>query len=269
MEFGICLQSGIPVRAVPSHKSEMVTQILFGELYRIFKKEKEWLMIELSYDNYPGWIHSAQFHPLEESEFIRLFNLDPSVSVDLVQLVSNDTKQTVLPIILGSSLPGFDGHQFSIGRETFSFDGLTADMKIFEAAITPKERLKAKQSIVDDAMLFLNAPYCWGGRTPFGIDCSGFVQMVYKLKKIKLLRDAAQQATQGETLNFVTEAEPGDLAFFDNPEGEITHVGIFMDKNRIIHASGKVRIDIIDHVGIYNEEEQRYSHNLRIMKRII
>lgn len=269
MEFGICLQSVIPVRAVPSHKSEMVTQILFGELYRVFRKDKDWLMIELSYDNYPGWIHAAQFHSLEESEFIRLFNLDASVSVDLVQLVSNETKQTVQPIILGSSLPGFDGHQFHIGREIFSFDGLVADIKVFEAAITPRERLKSKQSIVDDAMLFLNAPYLWGGRTPFGIDCSGFIQMVYKLKKIKLLRDASQQATQGETLNFVTEAEPGDLAFFDNPEGEITHVGIFMDKNRIIHASGKVRIDIIDHVGIYNEEEQRYTHNLRIMKRII
>ncbi len=269
MEFGICLQSVIPVRVVPSHKSEMVTQILFGELYRILQKENEWLMIQLSYDNYTGWIHSAQFYSLEESEFIRLYNLDASVSIDLVQLLSNDTKQTVLPIMLGSSLPGFDGHQFTIGKEAFSFDGLISDIKVFEAAITPRERLKAKQSIIDDAMLFLNAPYFWGGRTPFGIDCSGFVQMVYKLKKIKLLRDATQQATQGETLNFVTEAEPGDLAFFDNPEGEIIHVGIFIDKNRIIHASGKVRIDIIDHLGIYNEEEQRYTHNLRIMKRII
>jgi gamma-D-glutamyl-L-lysine dipeptidyl-peptidase len=269
MEFGVCLQSVIPVRAVPSHKSEMVTQVLFGEVYRVFRKDKDWLMIELSYDNYTGWINASQYHPLEESEFIRLFNLDPSVSIDLVQLISNETKQTMLPIMLGSSLPGFDGHQFVIGRDTFSFDGLISDTKIIESAITPRERLKAKQSIVDDAMLFLNAPYCWGGRTPFGIDCSGFVQMVFKLKKVKLLRDASQQATQGETLNFVTEAEPGDLAFFDDPEGNITHVGIFMDKNRIIHASGKVRIDIIDHVGIYNDEEQRYSHNLRIMKRIV
>ena len=269
MEFGICLQSVIPVRAVPSHKSEMVTQILFGELYRIFKKEKEWLMIELSYDNYTGWINASQYHPLEESEFLRLFNLEPSVSIDLVQLLSNETKQTMLPIMLGSSLPGFDGHQFIIGKDTFSFDGLISDNKIFESVVTPKERIKAKQSLIDDAMLFLNAPYCWGGRTPFGIDCSGFVQLIFKLKKIKLLRDAGQQATQGETLNFVTEAEPGDLAFFDNPEGDITHVGIFMEKNRIIHASGRIRIDIIDHEGIYNEEEQRYTHNLRIMKRIV
>ena len=268
MEFGICLQSVIPVRAVPSHKSEMVTQILFGELYRVFKKDKEWLMVELSYDNYTGWIHAMQFNPLDEKEYIRLFNLEPSVSIDLVQLLSNDTRQTVFPILLGSSLPGFDGRPFSIGREVFSFDGLIADTRLFETAITPRERRIAKQSVTDDAMLFLNAPYLWGGRTPFGIDCSGFVQLVFKLKKIKLLRDAAQQATQGEPLNFVTEAESGDLAFFDNPEGDITHVGIFLDRNRIIHASGRVRIDIIDHVGIYNEEEQRYTHNLRIMKRI-
>ena len=269
MEFGICLQSVIPVRAVPSHKSEMVTQVLFGELYRILQKDDEWLMIQLAYDNYSGWIHSAQSHSLEEPEFIRLFNIDPAVSIDLVQLISNDTKQTMLPIMLGSSLPGYNGQNFTIGKQIFSFDGLIADNKIFETAITPKERLKAKHSIIDDALLFLNDPYFWGGRTPFGIDCSGFVQIVFKLKKIKLLRDAAQQATQGETLNFVTEAEPGDLAFFDNLDGDITHVGIFMDKNRIIHASGKVRIDIIDHLGIYNEEEQRYTHNLRIMKRIV
>jgi len=104
-------------------------------------------------------------------------------------------------------------------------------------------------------MLFLNAPYLWGGRTPFGIDCSGFVQMVYKLKKIRLLRDASQQALHGEPLNFVSEAEPGDLAFFDNEEGIIMHVGLMIDKHRIIHASGNVHIDPVDHMGIYNERE--------------
>ncbi len=269
MEFGICLQSVIPVRAVPSHKSEMVTQVLFGEQYKVLQKDSNWLHIRLSYDNYEGWINIKQHCSLEEQEFIRLFNEDPAVTIDLVQLVSNETRQTVLPVMLGSTLPGFDGHLFKIGRDTYSFDGLTSNPGLFDKAITPKERIKIKQTIIDDAMLFLNAPYLWGGRTPFGIDCSGFIQMVYKLKRIKLLRDASLQATQGEPLNFVSEAEPGDIAFFDNEEGNIIHAGLLMDKNRIIHASGKVRVDIIDHEGIFNEEEQRYTHKLRIIKRIV
>jgi gamma-D-glutamyl-L-lysine dipeptidyl-peptidase len=269
MEFGICIQSVIPVRAVPSHKSEMVNQLLFGEQYRVLQKDNGWLLIQQSYDNYEGWINAKQHYPLEEQEFIRLIDLDAAVTIDLVQLLSNETKQTVLPILLGSSLPGFDGRHFRIGHETFGFEGLISDPDILSKAVTPKERIKAKQGIIDDALLFLNAPYLWGGRTPFGIDCSGFVQMVYKLKKISLLRDASQQATQGEPLNFISEAEPGDLAFFDNNDGHIIHVGLIVDKNRIIHASGKVRVDIIDHEGIYNEEEQRYTHKLRLIKRII
>ncbi|MCX6245828.1 MAG: C40 family peptidase [Bacteroidetes bacterium] len=269
MDFGICLQSVIPVRAEPSHKSEMVTQVLFGELYRIIGKENEWLKVRLVYDNYEGWIGAKQSVQLDEEEFIRLINADSPASLDLVQLLSSDTRRTIIPILLGSSLPGFADQKFTIAGETFSFDGLIADTTLLETSQTPQERQKAKQTIVDDAMLYLHAPYLWGGRTPFGIDCSGLTQMVYKLKKIKLLRDAAQQATHGEPLNFISEAEPGDLAFFDNEEGNIVHVGLMLDKSRIIHASGKVRIDMIDHEGIFNEEEQQYTHKLRVIKRII
>jgi len=116
---------------------------------------------------------------------------------------------------------------------------------------------------------FLNAPYLWGGKTPFGIDCSGFTQMVYKLCGYKLLRDAGQQATQGEALSFIEESEPGDLAFFDNEEGVIVHVGIIMNDNYIIHAHGKIRIDRIDHSGIFNVDTQRHTHKLRVIKKII
>ena len=119
------------------------------------------------------------------------------------------------------------------------------------------------------AYLFLNAPYLWGGKTNFGIDCSGFTQMVYKLNGYKLLRDASLQATQGDPLSFIEESEPGDLAFFDNEEGAITHVGIIMKDNYIIHAHGKVRVDRIDHTGIFNGEKRLYTHKLRVIKRIV
>ena len=126
-----------------------------------------------------------------------------------------------------------------------------------------------KKHLVETALLYLNAPYLWGGKTPFGIDCSGFTQMVYKLNGHRLKRDASQQATQGEALSFIEESEPGDLAFFDNAEGAITHVGIIMKDHYIIHAHGKVRIDRIDHTGIFNYEKRTHTHKLRVIKRIV
>jgi len=269
MEFGICLQTVIPVRSEPSHKSEMVTQVLFGELFRILLSEKGWASVQLAYDDYTGWIALNQVQLLNEKEFLHLFNAETAVALDLVQLISNHTRNSIAPLIMGSSLPGNANGEFTILNDHYFYDGAIAETSPFDTISTRQDHLIAKQGIISDAMMYLNAPYLWGGRTPFGIDCSGLVQMVYKIKKIKLLRDASQQATHGEPLNFVSEAEPGDLAFFDDEEGNITHVGIMVDKSRIIHASGKVRMDAIDHEGIYNAEEQRYTHKLRIIKRIV
>ena len=123
--------------------------------------------------------------------------------------------------------------------------------------------------IVSTALTFLNSPYLWGGKTPFGIDCSGFTQMVYKINGYKLSRDAKDQANQGETLSFIEESEAGDLAFFNNDQGDIIHVGIILQNNHIIHASGKVRIDRIDHSGIYNNDLNKHTHSLRYIKKII
>ena len=131
------------------------------------------------------------------------------------------------------------------------------------------DTIQPKSSLIQTAFTYVNSPYLWGGKTPFGIDCSGFTQMVYKLNGYKLLRDASQQATQGEALSFIEESEPGDLAFFDNNEGKIVHVGIIMEDNYIIHAHGKVRIDRLDHSGIYNVEKRMHTHKLRVIKKII
>ena len=132
-----------------------------------------------------------------------------------------------------------------------------------------KNQNKVTTDIINNAMKYLGAPYMWGGRSPFGIDCSGFTQVVFGMCGITLKRDAYLQAELGNTIDFINETKTGDLVFFDNDESKITHVGIMIEDKQIIHASGEVRIDSIDHNGIYNENAKKYSHKLRIIKRII
>lgn len=252
--FAICNLAIIPLRAESSDRSEIVSQILFGEHFEILEKSNQWFKVRLHYDNYEGWIDSKQCQIISEKNYQDLSNEAIILNADLVEYVTNP-KSILLAIPLGASI-SFLTHS-DINKDGFEFEGLKA------------VGIKPKSSIVQTAFMYLNAPYLWGGKTPFGIDCSGFTQMVYKLCGYKLLRDASQQATQGDALSFIEESEAGDLAFFDNDEGKIIHVGIIMENNHIIHASGKVRIDRLDHLGIYNAEQNRHTHRLRVIKKII
>jgi hypothetical protein len=252
--FGICNLAVIPLRLEPSDRSEIVSQILFGEHFEILETQKQWRKIKLQFDQYEGWIDEKQFQTISASEFKTLSDLPIVLNGDLVEYISYGNNQ-LLPITLGASVSFLS--QASINLHHMSFDGLK------------QEGIQAKSNLIETAFMYVNAPYLWGGKTPFGIDCSGFTQMVYKLNGYRLLRDASQQATQGVPLSFIEESEAGDLAFFDNEEGKIIHVGIIMDDNYIIHASGKVRIDRLDHLGIYNAELNKHTHKLRVIKKII
>jgi cell wall-associated NlpC family hydrolase len=254
--FGICNLSIVPCRKEPSDKSEMVTQLLFGEHFEILEEKKSWVLIRIAYDNYECWIDKKQFLQLNDVKGIS--DSTTVLSADIVQL-AEDESGNIISIPLGSSLPKFKDKSFSLGKQKYSFDG---------EIIFPFEKKKA-HTIQEIAKWYLNTPYLWGGRSPFGLDCSGFTQMVYKLFGIKLKRDAWLQAKQGIPLSFLEEAKEGDLAFFDNEEGKIVHVGIILERGKIIHASGKVRIDKLDHQGIYNEEMKKYTHRLRIAKRFL
>lgn len=254
--FGICNLSIIPVRKEPADKSELVSQLLFGEMVEILSTQKTWRKVKILYDGYEGWVDSKQFASITESEMLKIKETKTTISSDLVQLAIWNKNQ-ICPLVIGSSLPLYKDHKFVIGDTDYVFEGNV----IFHDKVQPER-------VLENAYMYLNAPYLWGGRSPFGIDCSGFTQMVFKLCGQPIPRDAWQQAETGMIINLVDEAKDGDLAFFDNSEGKITHVGIIIPGNHIIHASGKVRIDRLDHQGIYNVETKSYSHNLRVIKRI-
>lgn len=252
--FGICNLSVIPCRKEPSDRSEMVSQLLFGEHFEVLEEKKSWTLIRIAYDNYECWIDKKQFLPLSDVKGIN--DSTSAITSDLVQL-AEDENGTMMSVVLGSSLPKFKNKNFILGKQNFSFEG---------EVIFPSSKAK-NHSVSEIAKWYLNAPYLWGGRSPFGLDCSGFTQMVFKIYGIRLKRDAWQQAEQGAPLSFFEEAKEGDLAFFDNEDGRIIHVGIILADEKIIHASGKVRIDKLDHQGIYNNELKKYTHRLRVLKR--
>ena len=249
MQYGICNLGIVPMRLEPSDTSELVSQVLYGEHFKVLEKRKKWSRIRIEFDKYEGWIDNKQFIEIEEEDFNSISNSSLKLSSDLLEYVF-DEKEYIYTIPLGSNLSG-------LKLLKHKFDGNYVSTK------------NNKTELIKTAFLYLNAPYLWGGKTPFGIDCSGFTQMVYKINGYSLNRDASQQANQGEALSFIEESEPGDLAFFDNNEGDIIHVGIIMEDNYIIHAHGKVRIDRLDHSGIYNVDTKKHTHKLRVIKKII
>jgi hypothetical protein len=255
MNFGICTLNSVAIRKEPDHSSEMVSQILFGETFKIIDSQNSWIKIILDYDYYEGWVFEIHILELEINTYNEIINNNLNINIELVTFISNSTSY-LQTITLGASLPFYKNNKFKLLNTDFDFDGKNKIGKL------------NKENIVSTARMYLNTPFLWGGRTPFGIDCSGFTQMVYKINGYSLLRDANQQASQGEVLSFIEESEPGDLAFFDNEEGEIIHVGIILADNYIIHCNEKVRIDRLDHSGIYNADTNRHTHNLRVMKQI-
>ncbi len=257
MEYGICTLATVPVRETPYNKSQMINQLLFGDLFKINDINGGWALITTTDDNYEGWVDVKQINKVSETWFQKAVNSQRNFVADYCGFIISGNK-TKIPVTMGASIPLLDNTEFSIENDKFTFEGRTLENT---SKVT-------KENIIKTAKLYLKAPYLWGGRSPFGIDCSGFSQMVFKINGILLPRDSSQQINIGKEISFIEEAGTGDLAFFDNDEGNIVHVGILIDNKTIIHASGEVRIDKIDHFGIFNEETGNYSHKLRVIKRI-
>lgn len=255
-QYGICRIAVAPLRSEPSDKAEIVSQLLFGEHVEIIQQDDRWWLIQNGYDGYQGWMDFRQLALISQQQFIEIQDntfLAP-LSFNNVLSAADGSLYHLCP---ASNLPYFKDGCCYVGQEKFSLN--------FE----PVRNLDIDftSNIESTAKFFQNIPYLWGGRNLFGLDCSGFVQTVFKMLGIKLKRDASQQVEQGNLVGFLAECKSGDVAFFDNEEGKITHVGIMLGPNEIIHASGKVKIDPIDDQGIFNRELGKYSHKLRIIKR--
>ncbi len=258
MDTGICLITTAAVRMQPDHKSEMVTQLLFGERFEVLEQTSKWLHVDILRYHYHGWVARNQVEMLDHATARSLERAGQLVTGDYLETARESSSGNQFLLSAGSSFYSNQDGQMSVNRKTYNYFG-----KLI------KDDNASGNDISQHARIFLNTPYLWGGRSAFGMDCSGLVQLVCKMSGITIPRDALVQANHGESIHLINESQPGDLVFFGKEEEEITHIGIITDEGRVIHAHGLVRIDKIDHQGIFNEDLGRYTHKLRLIKRLI
>ncbi len=272
--YGICLLSAVPMRSEPSDKQELCSQVLFGDTYQIIAEHpsKKWLKIQLDEDGYQGWIDAQQHQSLSKEAHQALKKQEKIISTDAITALTQGQQEIRLSI--GSFLPYLKQNQLKIGQGTWQYKGAHKNLGGKSTQI----------ELRDDALKLLHTPYLWGGKTAFGIDCSGFIQQIFRLAGCTLPRDAYQQAEQGMHIPEINKAQTADLAFFER-EGRIVHVGIIIqhqhsteafpdikmshNEHFIIHALEKIRIDKLDTQGILNLDRQVYTHTLHSIKRIL
>jgi hypothetical protein len=235
----------------------MVSQLLFGETYQVVTEDDEWMEIITAYDQYSGWIDRKFFSEVSGSYYSQFQMQEHAVQSSLLMNIERQGSPPLL-ILPGSTLPGFNKKR----------DSLEIENKIYNIRWTfGAFELKGLNSINKTAGYFLNAPYLWGGRSLFGCDCSGFVQVIYKIHGIRLKRDADQQAEQGDAIASLSKARLGDLAFFADETGRVSHVGLVISPGEIVHGSGYVHQDRLDEKGIFNPATQQYTHKLFQIRR--
>ncbi len=238
MNYGICDLSVMAMRKEGSHTSEMVSQLLFNDLYVKLDENQEWSLIRAETDGYEGWIPSIQHKSIGKDEF--------------------DNLKSAKMFVTDKLTAEHGGKLLSLGTTLFDHEENSREIP---ARFDP-------MLMIEYAKLLLDVPYLWGGRSVFGIDCSGLVQLCAHAAGLQLPRNASEQAKMGDVVYFLTETQPGDLAFFGKEDGTITHVGIIIGDEQIIHSSGKVRIDFLDQSGIFNKERNVHSHQLLTVRRL-
>jgi len=255
MSFIICTVAICPMRKEPAHRSEQVSQLLFGDVAQVIETTGDFVFVKHTFDDYNGWCQQNQLTPYNYNAKGQGTEIFTGAFLNAITINDN---QMMLPF--GCNVRPFLNTKATIPPYTITYAN-----SLFERP----EQETFGEMLYRVSLTYINTAYLWGGRSVFGIDCSGFTQAVYRFGGIRLLRDAHEQATQGQAVGFLEEVQCGDLAFFDNAEGKITHVGLLLDKQTIIHASGRVRIDAIDHYGIVNADNGTRTHQLRLIKRLL
>ncbi|MBR3566633.1 MAG: C40 family peptidase [Paludibacteraceae bacterium] len=258
----ITLHSILPVREEPRESAEMGTQLLFGEMVEVLDEKPRWALVKADADSYEGWVDSKMIIKLstEEAQQVEAAysGVPKMIKLPVAFALSLGDMKTI-PLAAGTRLPNYKSGQFEL---------LGAHFQIDENAVS-EPIVFNEQNFLDTSRFFLNCPYLWGGKNMFGYDCSGFTQVLFSLFGKQLPRQASQQAQVGEAVDFLVEAKIGDLAFFDHGDGgNIIHVGILLDDKRILHCSGRVKIEQIDPNGIISTETKQYTHNLRTIRRV-
>lgn len=252
--LGICTYPLIPIRDLPSEAAEQTSQLIFGEAYEILETIDRWTRIRTLFDNYLGWVDFKLPHTLPPEFMSQWLNATPTISTSPISHILRHGDPRPMPITGGSEFRLISDNSFLIGDTLFS---LTPD--------TLSPTLPADP--IDAALQFFGSPYLWGGRSLFGIDCSGLTQIAHKICGRPIPRDASQQVHLGHEVS-LAQAARNDLAFFQKDDGRICHVGLYMGDNHILHSSGSVRIDSLDSYGIYNNERQTYTHKLLCLKHL-
>jgi cell wall-associated NlpC family hydrolase len=257
MNTVINLLSVIPMRKEPSHRSEMTSQLLFGEYAEILEEQEQFVRAKCLYDDYEGWVQKNQLTIVQKDQ---IHSTSKYIGVNYEEVYINRQSRNMpfgVPVYYTQS----PVHPIRFGNTEVVY-------KLAGQSVWNVEQKQFNRENLDTIIqIFLDIPYLWGGKSVYGIDCSGFTQQVFKMFGIKLLRDAYLQVEQGSFLETLSETRLGDLAFFQNEKGKITHVGIILENSQIVHASGKVRIDSIDEKGIVNKETEERTHHIHSMRR--
>ena len=260
MSFGIATTAIIPVRVEPRHQSEMKSQILFGEMMNVLQTETLWSKIKLDFDGTEGWIDNEMFQIINAIQY-NTIKQAKTIILDTISEILIGNESHPMRVMPGSELHinGPQSNQMDIGNQLFSLK--------YRTSIPIKKN--TRHSVISKAMEYLNAPYLWGGRSLYGIDCSAFTQIVYKQNNIILPREVENQFSIGKIINDMEQSMPGDLAFMANNEGKICHVGIVIEPFKIIHADSFVRFAFIDNNTVYNIENQTNTYKLKYIRNVI